>query len=67
MLVLTRGTGEHVLVGDSIIVKVLAVHGRTVKIGFEAPKDCRILRSECIPFATASDKAGNRVGLVSKA
>lgn len=46
MLVLKRKVGEKVIIGDDIEVHVLAVEGETVKLGFVAPKEIEILRSE---------------------
>jgi carbon storage regulator CsrA len=46
MLVLSRQPGEKVVIGDAITVTVLAISGKTVRIGIEAPDDVRILRAE---------------------
>lgn len=46
MLVLKRKVGEVVRIGPDIEVHVLAVEGDVVKLGFEAPKQVQILRSE---------------------
>ncbi len=45
MLVLTRKPGEKVLVGH-VTVTVLEMSGSKIRLGFEAPDDVRILRSE---------------------
>jgi carbon storage regulator CsrA len=47
MLVLSRKAGESVVAG-TLTLKVLAVHGDQVRLGFEAPNDLRILRMELI-------------------
>jgi carbon storage regulator len=46
MLVLGRRADESVLIGDEIVVTILAVEGDRVKIGIEAPSHMRILRHE---------------------
>lgn len=46
MLVLTRKSGEELIIGDGIVVSVLGVHGGRVQIGVEAPKSVRIRRLE---------------------
>jgi carbon storage regulator len=46
MLVLSRRSGECVHIGHSIEVKVLEVCGNKVKLGFTAPPDVAIQRSE---------------------
>jgi carbon storage regulator len=46
MLVLTRKPGESVVIGDGVTVTVVAVeHGR-VRLGFNAPKEVPIQRTE---------------------
>lgn len=50
MLCLTRKRNGVVLIGNTIIVKVLRVIGDTVELGFEAPKSVKILRGELEPF-----------------
>ena len=46
MLILTRRSGESIMIGDSIMVKVLGTRGGQVKIGVEAPKDVQVHRQE---------------------
>lgn len=46
MLVLGRRAGESVIIGDEIVVTILAVDGERIKIGIQAPSDTRILRQE---------------------
>jgi carbon storage regulator len=46
MLVLSRKGGESVYIGPGIHVKVLAIRGGTVKLGFEAPPEVAIHREE---------------------
>jgi carbon storage regulator CsrA len=46
MLVLSRKLGETVRIGQEITVTLLAVSGRAVKIGIDAPSQVRILRGE---------------------
>jgi carbon storage regulator len=46
MLVLSRKLGEEIVIGGNIRVKVLAVHGNKVRLGFTAPSDVPIHRDE---------------------
>ncbi len=46
MLTLTRKVGDKIEVGDEIIIVVKEIRGNQVRIGVEAPKDVRIVRSE---------------------
>ncbi len=50
MLVLTRKPGEKLCIGKNITVTVLEVHGNRVRLGFDAPKNVSITRSELTPF-----------------
>jgi carbon storage regulator len=46
MLILSRKLEESIMIGDDIVIKVVAVHEGQVKLGIEAPKSVRILRTE---------------------
>ena len=48
MLVLTRKQSEMINIGDDIVIKVIRTGHGSVKIGIEAPKDIRVLRSELL-------------------
>ena len=45
MLVLSRGPGETLLIGD-IEFKVLEVRGNKVRLGVTAPREIQVLRGE---------------------
>jgi carbon storage regulator len=48
MLVLSRRDGEQILVGENVVIKVLAIgHGR-VRVGIEAPREVQVRRSELL-------------------
>lgn len=46
MLVISRKSGESVLIGDNIEIHILEISDATIKIGIDAPKDIKILRKE---------------------
>lgn len=46
MLVLARKTGERVCIGDNIVVAISSVHGDTVRLAIEAPRDVPVHRQE---------------------
>jgi carbon storage regulator len=46
MLVLRRKIGEEIKIGPNVVVKVLAVHGRSVRLGIEAPRTTPVWRGE---------------------
>jgi len=46
MLVLSRKVGESVVIDGRITVKVIAIRGNRIRLGFEAPEFCEIRRSE---------------------
>lgn len=46
MLVLSRKTGEKVIIGDEIKVTVLDQRSGQVRLGFEAPKEITVHREE---------------------
>lgn len=46
MLILSRRVGEDVVIGDDIFITVLGVKGGQVRLGFDAPLDIPVHRSE---------------------
>lgn len=46
MLVLTRQTGEEIVIGDNIRLTVIAVHGDHVRLGIAAPDSIVVDRQE---------------------
>lgn len=52
MLILTRYINQSIILeypnGNKVTIEVLAVNGKQVRIGFDAPKDVNIARSELL-------------------
>jgi carbon storage regulator len=48
MLVLSRKSGEKILIGDKISITVVRIAPGIVRIGVEAPEDLPVLREELI-------------------
>ena len=46
MLVLSRKLNEKIRLGDDIEITIVAISGDTVRLGINAPRDLKILRSE---------------------
>lgn len=46
MLVLTRKVGETIRIGDDIVVTVLEMRRGQVRIGIDAPRQMRIVRTD---------------------
>ena len=46
MLILTRKTGESIMIGDTVEVQVLELKGDQVKIGISAPANVKLYRKE---------------------
>ncbi len=46
MLILTRRPGESVMIGNDIIVTVTGIYNGQVKIGFNVPREIKVLREE---------------------
>lgn len=48
MLILTRGVGEELVIGEAIRVEVLGIKQGQVRLGIKAPRQCKVLRAELI-------------------
>ena len=61
MLVLTRKANQQLLIGNDIVITVVKVRGNTIRLGIEAPRDVRVVRSEldAKPETKAGDAAGS--------
>lgn len=46
MLVLSRRLQQQIVIDQRITITILGVKGKTVRVGIEAPQDCKILRRE---------------------
>ena len=50
MLVLSRKSGQELVIGDDIRITVNRVSGNRVTLGISAPNDVRIIRGELKPI-----------------
>lgn len=57
MLIITRKTGESVMIGDDIEITVSKISDGSVKLGIKAPKDISILRKEIVELVKEENKA----------
>ena len=65
MLVLSRKKGERVVIGENINVIVVEVRGDRVRLGFEAPREIPIHRSEVKAAIDAEAAAEEEAGTVA--
>jgi carbon storage regulator len=64
MLILSRKSGEEIILGDDIVIKVTEISKGSVKIGIDAPKETAILRGELRDKIEQSNKeAASRIDL----
>jgi len=56
MLVLTRKTGERIVIGDNITVTIVEVKGDSVRVAVDAPKEIKIFRGEIFDAIVAENK-----------
>jgi carbon storage regulator len=57
MLVLSRKTGERIMIGDQVTITVVRIGPNNVRIGIEAPRDMNIVREELVPPAEGTPAA----------
>jgi carbon storage regulator len=70
MLVFTRKKDQQVVIGEHIVVTVVAIAGDKVRLGIEAPRDVPVHRREVYeaihapnadsPTGSASDPSGSQ-------
>jgi len=46
MLILSRKLNEQIVIGDQIVITVVAIRGGNVRLGIDAPKDVPVHRQE---------------------
>ena len=62
MLVVTRKTDESLIISDSIEITVLEIGKDKVKIGVNAPKEVKIIRSELKDARQTNEQAAHSSG-----
>jgi|YNPBryantNP2012_1023418.scaffolds.fasta_scaffold51144_1 carbon storage regulator len=62
MLVLSRKCNEQIVIGDDIVVTVVAIRGGTVRIGIDAPPHVTVHRQEVLEAIRASEANRSRSG-----
>ena len=46
MLILTRKRGEGIAIGNDIRISILEIHGKSIRVGIQAPKHIPVHREE---------------------
>ena len=57
MLILTRRSGEAVIVGDNVRIAVLDIRGNQVRLGVDAPREVTVHREEV--YRRIAEEQGN--------
>ena len=65
MLVITRRSGEQVVLGDDITITVLEISGSTVRLGIDAPTEVPVHRHEIWLAVKAENQAAANAGVTS--
>ena len=60
MLVLNRKVGERIVIGDEVVLTVVAVHGQQVRIGIDAPASVPVWREELLVDGAVPRRAAGR-------
>ncbi len=59
MLVLSRRTGQKIVIGNGIEIEVVSVNGEGVRLGISAPAETSIHRYEVFSEIQAANRAAN--------
>ena len=62
MLVVTRKTDESLIISDNIEITVLEIDKDKVKIGINAPKEVKVIRSELKDARQTNEQAAHSSG-----
>lgn len=57
MLVLSRRTGDSVVIGEDVVVTVLEIRGDVVRIGIDAPREIAVRRQELLVELADTNRA----------
>lgn len=57
MLIIRRGRGESLYIGDNVEIEVLEISGSQVKLGIRAPREIPVLRKEILLTRKANQEA----------
>lgn len=61
MLVLSRKSGERILIGDDVAITIVRIGPNTVRLGIDAPRDMNIVREElCVEISKEKELAASR-------
>lgn len=61
MLVLSRRTGQKIVIGNEIVIEVLAVSGEGVRLGISAPNETSVHRFEVFAEIEEANRAAEIV------
>ncbi len=62
MLILSRKSGESLVIGENIKVRILEIKGDSVKIGINAPRETTVHRQEVYEAILQENQAAAKVG-----
>ena len=62
MLFISRKIDESIIINNNIELKVLEIKGKTVKLGFNFPKEASVLRKELYDRIMAENLAAAKSG-----
>ena len=58
MLILTRRSGETLMIGDDVKITILGIRGGQVRIGIDAPRELPVHREEIYNRIKSEEKDG---------
>ena len=58
MLIVTRRSGERIMVGDDVVIEIMEIAGSSVRVGIGAPRSIPVYREEIYTAVREENRAG---------
>jgi len=57
VLIVTRRSGERIMVGDDVVIEIMEIVGNSVRVGISAPRSIPVYREEIYTAVREENRA----------